>query len=187
MDFCSEPPNSTLKKSEARSRLGLDLGNSSSDRFASQATLMPTYLSPPSMLGRHTFRGWILAELLRLLTHSSTVEIWQEEGEFFYHCLSARGYPRVFLRAVFREVTWGRRARMLEPKRKERGSQFFETYRACHGVLTLRNAPEWPALRVQLDLSLRQLVESTYGDIFPPRAFLAQRNAPLLGSILKLS
>ena len=72
---------------------------------------------------------------------------------------------------------------MLEPKREERGSRFFETYRAC--VLTLRNAPEWPALRVQLDLSLKELVESTYGDIFPPRAFLAQCNAPRLGSILK--
>ena len=65
---------------------------------------------------------------------------------------------------------------MLEPKRKEQGSQFFETYRAC--VLTLRNAPEWPALRVQSDLSLKGLVESTYGDIFPSQAFLAQRNAP---------
>ena len=145
---------------------------------------MPTYLSPPfSFHALHTLRGWILAELLRLLTHSSTMEIWREEGEFFYHCLSLRGYPRVFLRAVFREVTWGRRARMLEPKRKERGSQFFETYRAC--VLTVRNAPEWPALRVQLDLSLKGLVESTYGDIFPAKAFLAQRNAPPLGSILK--
>ena len=67
---------------------------------------------------------------------------------------------------------------MPEPKRKEQGSQFFETYRAC--VLTLRNAQECqgPALRVQLDLSLKGLVESTYGDIFPAKAFLAQRNAP---------
>ena len=47
---------------------------------------------------------------------------------------------------------------MLEPKRKERGSQFFETYLAC--VLTLRNTLEWPALRVQLDLSLKGLVVS---------------------------
>ena len=108
------------------------------------------YLPFTSFHARHTFRGLILAELLRLLTHSSTVEIWLEEGEFFYHCVCSRGYPWVFLRAVLREVTWERLARMLEPKRKERGSQFFETYCAC--VLTLRNAPEWPALRVQLDL-----------------------------------
>ena len=74
---------------------------------------------------------------------------------------------------------------MLEPKRKELGSQsrFFETYLAC--VLTLLNAPEWPALRAQSDLSLKGLVEGTYGDIFPSKAFLAKRNAPRLGSILK--
>ena len=29
---------------------------------------------------------------------------WQEEGEFFYHCLCSRGYPRDFLRAVFQEI-----------------------------------------------------------------------------------
>ena len=80
-------------------------------------------------------------------------------------------------------MTCGRRARILEPKRKEQGDQFFETYRAC--VLTLRNAPEWPALKSQLDLNLKDLVKSTYGDIFPPRVFLAQCNAPRLGSILK--
>ena len=34
------------------------------------------------------------------------------------------------------------------------------------GVLTLRNAQEWPTQRVRLDLSLKGLVESTYGDIF---------------------
>jgi hypothetical protein len=97
--------------------------------------------------------------------------------------LCSRGYLREFLRAVFREITSGRRARILEPKQKERNSHFFETYRAC--VLTLRNAPEWPALKSQLDLSLKELVESTYGDIFHPRVFLAQCNVPRLGSILK--
>jgi hypothetical protein len=59
------------------------------------------YIPFTSFHARHTFRGWVLAELLRLLTHSSTVEIWQEEGEFFYHYLCSRGYPREFLRAVF--------------------------------------------------------------------------------------
>ena len=74
---------------------------------------------------------------------------------------------------------WGRRARMREPKRKEQGIRFWETYGAC--VVTLRNAQEcqWPDLRVQLDLSLKGSVESTYGDIFPSKAFLAQRDAPL--------
>ena len=62
-------------------------------------------------------------------------------------------------------------------------NEFFETYRAC--VLTLRNAPEWPQLKELMDLSIRELTESTFGDIFPQRVFLAQASAPRLGSILK--
>ena len=67
-----------------------------------------------------------------------------------------------------------------EPRKE---NEFFETYQAC--VLTLRYAQEWPALRELLDLSLKELTESTFGDIFPLRAFLAQSSAPRLGSILK--
>lgn len=140
------------------------------------------YLPFTSFHGRHTFRGWILAELLRILTHSSTPEVWLEEGQAFYHWLIARGYPRWYLRTVFLEVTWERRSQILL-RSKTKSSNFFETYRAC--VLTLRNAPEWPQLRERLDLKLTELVESTFRDIFPPRAFLAQSNAPRLGSILK--
>ncbi len=66
---------------------------------------------------------------------------------------------------------------------KEGGDSFFETYRAC--VLTLRNAPESPLLKERLDLRLTELIQSTYGDIFPPRGFLAQSNAPRLGSVIK--
>ena len=66
-------------------------------------------------------RGWVLAALLRLLTHSSTPELWRE----------------------------------------------------------------WPVLRELLDLSLKELTESTFGDIFLLLAFLAQSSAPQLGLILK--
>jgi hypothetical protein len=40
-------------------------------------------------------------------------------------------------------------------------------------------------LKELLDLSLSELTKSTFGDIFPPRVFLAQSSAPRLGSILK--
>jgi hypothetical protein len=136
-----------------------------------------------SFHGRHTFRGWVLAELLRLMTHSSTPELWKEEGSIFYHHLCSRGYPRCFLRTVFQEVTWARRSELLKGSRQKKNNEFFKTYRAC--VLTLRNAPEWPMLKELLDLSLSELTESTFGDIFPPRVFLAQSSAPRLGSILK--
>ena len=140
------------------------------------------YIPFNSFHGRHTFRGWVLAELLRLLTHSSSPEIWKEEVINFYHLLRARGYPRWHLLAVFEEVKWERRSQILSVIRKESGG-FFEKYRAC--VLTLRNAPEWPLLKERLDLGLEELVKSTFGYIFPPRVFLAQSSAPRLGSILK--
>jgi len=41
------------------------------------------YIPFTSFHGRHTFRGWVLAELIRLMTHSSTPEIWREEGSIF--------------------------------------------------------------------------------------------------------
>ncbi len=141
------------------------------------------YIPFSSFHGRHTFRGWVLAEILRLLTHSSTLEIWREETMVFYHRLCSRGYPRWFLRTVFQEITWSRRSELLARSRKEPCDEFFKTFRAC--VLTLRNAPEWPMLKELLDLSLCKLTESTFGDIFPSRIFLAQSSAPRLGAILK--
>jgi hypothetical protein len=53
-------------------------------------------------------------------------------------------------------------------------------------VLILRNAPEQTLLKARLDLRLKELIQSTCGDIFPPRVFLAQSNAPRLGSIIKI-
>ncbi len=92
--------------------------------------------------------------------------------------------PRKYLAAVFGEITWDQRSQILNrTAKKKEGDSFFETYRAC--VLTLRNAPEWPLLKERLDLRLTELIKSTYGDIFPPRVFLAQFNAPRLGSIIK--
>ena len=154
------------------------------DPTASRATHMPTFLSTRSTDAIPSDDGcWVLAELLRLMTHSSMPELWREEGSIFYHHLCSRGYPRGFLRTVFQEVTWTRRSELLKGSRHKENNAFFKTYRAC--VLTLRNAPEWPRLRELLDLSLSELVESTFGDIFPPRVFLAQSSAPRLGSILK--
>ncbi len=87
------------------------------------------------------FRGWIIAEILRLLTHSSEIEFWKQEGLFFYHRLRARGYPRWYFQAVFGEIKWGRRSQILNRTANMAGDEFFEMYRAC--VLTLRNAPAW--------------------------------------------
>ncbi len=104
------------------------------------------YISFTSFHGRHTSRGWVLAELpsLRLMTHNSTPELWKEEGSVFYDHLCSRGYPQCFLRTVLQEVTWTRRSELLKGSRQKKNNEFFETYLASGFVLTLRNAPEWP-------------------------------------------
>ena len=58
--------------------------------------------------------------------------------------------------------------------------------RAC--ILTLRNSLEWPALNERVDLSHNELTESTFGDIFPRRVFVAVKqlsSTPRLRSIPK--
>ena len=144
---------------------------------------MPIYPSPPSMLDIPSEDGY-----------------WQSYSGSYpqqYHRDLAGGggvfLPLPMLKSLSTRVPQSclSRNRMgtagSETGAKAKGAaQFFETYRAC--VLTLRNAPEWPALKTQLGLSLKELVESTYGDIFPPRVFLAKCNAPpplRLGSILQ--
>jgi len=115
------------------------------------------YIPFNSFHGRHTFRGWIMAKLLRLATNSSSPEIWLDEGMAFYHWLRSRGYPRWSLDLVFKKVTWQRRTQILNGVRKQTNA-FFDEYRVCE--LTLRNAPEWPMLKEHLDLSLKEVVQS---------------------------
>ena len=94
-----------LKREETRTRISFRPYRKPGNAYA--------YIPFNSFHGRHTFRGWILAELLRLLTHSSSPEVWLEEGRFFYHHLRSRGYPGGFLEQVFLEVTWARRAEAI--------------------------------------------------------------------------
>jgi hypothetical protein len=108
-------------------------------------------------MSRYVFRGWILAEIIQLLTHSSKLELWQRQGMIFYHHLRAKGYPRKYLAAIFGEITWDRdqRSQILNcTTNKKEGNSFFETYLAY--VLTLRNALEWPLLKERLDLRLTE-------------------------------
>jgi hypothetical protein len=51
------------------------------------------YLPYGSYHARHNFRGWLKAEMHRLLTHSSKPSVWLKEITFFYNHLRDRGYP----------------------------------------------------------------------------------------------
>ena len=110
-----------------------------------------------------------------------------ERGGEYFVLFSTTTYapevPTEFPQDSFQEVTWAMRSQLLAQSRQRNCNEFFETCRAC--VLTLRYALEWPALRELLDLSLKELTGSSFGDILSLRAFFAQSSAPRLGSMLK--
>ena len=70
----------------------------------------PTHISSTAHIilyySRRVFRGWLKAEMHRLLTHSSNINIWLEECHKFYNHLLARGYPALAIDATFRKVAW---------------------------------------------------------------------------------
>ena len=83
-----------------------------------------SYLPYGSYHARHVFRGWLKAEVLRLLTHSSTPTIWIEECRRFYDHLRRRGYPAAAISSTFRKVSWSQRQHVLNPKMKSENENF---------------------------------------------------------------
>jgi hypothetical protein len=141
------------------------------------------YLPYGSYHARHIFRGWLKAEMYRLLTHSSNPTVWLEECAVFYNHLRNRGYPSKAIDSTFRSINWNQRSKMLEPKRYVMDDKFFTQYRGC--VFSSRNAPGTTELRRKMDLSLKELREQGQGyNIFPPYAFFAIRSALPMGYIL---
>ena len=141
------------------------------------------YLPYGSYHARHVFRGWLKAEMHRLLTHSSNPAVWLEDCGLFYNHLRNRGYPTRAIDSTFRSINWNQRSKMLEPRERAIDDKFFAQYRAC--VFSNRNAPGSAELRAGMDLSLEELREQGQGrDIFPPRAFFALRSALPMGHIL---
>ena len=141
------------------------------------------YLPYGSYHARHVFRGWLKAEMHRLLTHSSSPDVWLEECAVFYSHLRNRGYPSKAIDSTFRTVNWNQRSKMLEPKKRVADDKFFAQYRGC--VFSNRNAPGSAELRAEMDLSLEELREQGQGrDIFPSCAFFALRSALPMGHLL---
>ena len=148
-----------------------------------------SYLPYGSYHARHVFRGWLKAEVQRLLTHSSNPSVWLEECRIFYEHLRNRGYPVKAIDSTFRSINWNQRQKMLESKMLARGKNdaFCAQYSGC--VFSNRNAPGTDQLRGSINLSLKELrteedrQESL--DIFPPHAFFAVRSALPMGCILR--
>ena len=148
-----------------------------------------SYLPYGSYHARHVFRGWLKAEVQRLLTHSSNPSVWLEECRIFYEHLRNRGYPVKAINATFSSINWNQRQKILGLKMPAEGSNdaFFAEYRGC--VFSNQNAPGTDQLRGSVDLSLKELRAQEVGqesqDIFPPRAFFAVRSALPMGCILR--
>ncbi len=106
----------------------------------------------------------------RLLTHSSNPDVWFVECAVFYSHLRNRGFPSKAIDSTIRTINWNQRSTMLVPKKRVADDRFFAQYRGC--VFSNRNAPiiaELRSLRVEMDLSLKELQEQGLGrDIFPP-------------------
>jgi hypothetical protein len=68
------------------------------------------YLPFGSYHARHVFRGWLKAEMHRLLTHSSSPTVWLEECSVFYNHLRNRGYPTRAINSTFRAMKWNQRS-----------------------------------------------------------------------------
>ena len=83
-----------------------------------------SYLPYGSYHARHVFRGWLKAEVQRLLTHFSNPSVLLEECSIFYKHLQDRGYPVKAIDSTFRVCSsnWNQRRKMLEPKTKSGGA-----------------------------------------------------------------
>ena len=114
-----------------------------SDPTARRAAPTPTAASIlfTSFQGRHILQGWMLKELLRLLTHSSTRVLCANtyapestqrvsSGQFFKRSRRHGG-----LSYLLRES---------ETPKDSEVKRIFQDLQAC--VLTLSNAQEWPVL-----------------------------------------
>jgi hypothetical protein len=137
---------------------------------------------------RHVFRGWLKAEMQRLLTHSSNPSVWLEECRNFYEHLHNRGCPARAIDSCFRSFNWNHRRKMLAPKLKTRcgDDSFFDQYQGC--VISCRNAPGVDQLRGSINLSLEGLRRRGAGaETFPPppRAFFAVKSAFPMGCNLR--
>ena len=141
------------------------------------------YLPYGSYHARHIFRGWLKAEMHRLLTHSSNLDVWLKEITVFCNHLRERGYPVRAIDSVFKEINWNQRAKMLQPREHQEKDTFFSQYKGC--VFSNRNAPGSAELHKVINLSLIDLQEQGAGrEIFPTHAFFATKSAFPMGHML---
>lgn len=80
------------------------------------------YISPKSCHPKHTFSGFIKAELNRYATNSSKAEYYYCTKRLFYDRLLRRGYQRRFLNVIFDKHKYEFRLKPKPPPTKELGT-----------------------------------------------------------------
>ena len=143
------------------------------------------YLPPRSYHPRHMFAGFIKAELLRFLTHSSTFDAFKHEYVQFYLHLRARGYRARTLRRALRVVDWGHRLDTVAPRvRGARTKAKFNDLRGCVMTLTHRPGVDWLVRALNPLLHMHAQLDAAHHEAFPQRALIARKAGPRLGSLL---
>lgn len=82
-------------------------------KIARKATAAFCYLHPRSCHPEANYKGFIKAEVLRILTHSSSVELARTEIAFFQRNLLKRGFQENELRGVCARIHWEERPQAL--------------------------------------------------------------------------
>ena len=89
-------------------------------KIAHKATAAFCYLHPRSCHPRANYKGFIKAEVLRILTHSSSIDLAQAELAFFRKNLIKRGFREQELSSVCEQLKWEDRHEALWQKQEER-------------------------------------------------------------------
>ena len=132
----------------------LDLHIFKGSRFQSQQLLDTTthfkvmnpflYIHYRSYHSRAQKLGFIKAELIRFCRNSSSLELFMESVQQFYHRLLRRGYPRSFLSMAFNQVQYTQRSHFLSPPSTNTPAQPLVVFKVLRNPVT--TAISWPSL-----------------------------------------
>lgn len=87
-------------------------------KIAHKATAAFCYLHPKSCHPKANYKGFIKAEVLRILTHSSSIDLARTELAFFQNNLIKRGFHEQELLDTCEKLNWEDRHEALWQKRK---------------------------------------------------------------------
>ncbi len=141
------------------------------------------YLPYGSFHPKHMFAGFVKAELLRYLSHSSSFEVFQREYLLFYKHLRSRGYRDRTLQALFHQVDWKDRQYVARPPESSADGKF-NHLKGCVWTLTHRPGTDQVSQLLSPLLDIQRQLDAPHHAAFAPRALVARKAGPTLGSLI---